>query len=230
MSRPAAILEFEKVTLPATTGRSALRAIEFQLCAGELMLVRVETGNEQLSLADAAEGLIVPNSGKVMIAGECWLTMPAEQELILRGRIGRVFDSPGWISNLNVLENLTLAQRHHTKRPVAEIIAEAQNLAQTFGLSEAPAVRPAVIPHRDLRRAEWIRAFMGQPMLILLERPVRGVAREHISKLIATVTAAQSRGAAVIWFYEDSSLEQAFLPQKSLRFHMRGDTMLQEAG
>lgn len=227
MNVPTPILEFERVSLRAIAeGHTGLRGVSFRLCPGDLMRVQVESGHDPLPLADAAEGLLVPEAGTVTFLGEPWAALPPDRELSLRARIGRVFDDHGWVSNLNVLENLTLSQRHHTCRPVPEIIAEAQELARGFGLPEVPVGRPAFIPRRDLRRAEWIRAFLGQPALILLEHPTFGVAAEHTPRLVQAVEAARTRGAAVVWIHDAEAKAGEGSLQKCLRFCMRGDTML----
>ena len=100
-----------------------------------------------------------------------WEEMAADAAAAARGRIGRVFEVRGWISNLDVDENITLAQRHHTSRPLGEIEAEALALAQQFGLADLPRLRPAMLRAGELRRAAWIRALLGAPTLILLEHP-----------------------------------------------------------
>ena len=223
------ILEFDCVSLRKVAhGQAEMHGVSFRLMPGDLARVQLEPGNEQLPLADAAEGLIEPDEGSVAFMGERWPEMTPDRELALRARIGRVFYGHGWISNLNVLENLILAQRHHTSRPDPEIMAEAQDLARSFGLREVPAGRPALVLQRDLRRAEWIRAFLGQPALILLERPTFGVAVEHVPLLIRAVEAALAGGAAVLWTHDKDTSSGETALQKCLRFRMLGDTILAE--
>jgi len=225
------ILEFDCVSLRKVAhGQAEMHGVSFRLMPGDLARVQLEPGNEQLPLADAAEGLIEPDEGSVAFMGERWPEMTPDRELALRARIGRVFYGHGWISNLNVLENLILAQRHHTSRPDPEIMAEAQDLARSFGLREVPAGRPALVLQRDLRRAEWIRAFLGQPALILLERPMFGVAMEHRPKLIRAVEDGRTRGAAVLWIHDDNATVPELSLQNCLQFRMRGDTMRAEDG
>ena len=100
-------------------------------------------------------------------------------------------------------ENITLASRHHTLRPVPEIEQEALALAQSFGLPEIPRKRPALLRRADLRRCEWVRALIGTPSLVVLEHPTRDVFAEAIPKLVAAVRAARARGAAVMWITGD---------------------------
>lgn len=194
------ILEFTDVTIAAAPREHAgLSHVNAQLRPGTLTIIQVEPGNEQLPFADLAEGLLRPAEGSVAFQGKTWITLLPEQVLQRRAQIGRVFDEHGWISNLNVNENVTLSQRHHTRRPNAEILAEAEELARAFGLNELPKIRPALVARQDLRRSEWIRAFLGQPLLILLERPMQGVPRKHLPSLIGAVRKACARKAAVLW-------------------------------
>ncbi|MCX6357240.1 MAG: hypothetical protein NT045_05095, partial [Candidatus Aureabacteria bacterium] len=154
MDKNDPILEFVDVKVAATPfGHAGLSHASARFLPGSLTLIRVEPGNEQLPVADLAEGLLCPGHGRVLFQGEEWTAMPSERVLQQRARTGRVFDGRGWISNLNVIENVTLSQRHHTRRPLVEILAEAGELAGAFGLGELPKTRPALVPQRDLRLA-----------------------------------------------------------------------------
>jgi phospholipid/cholesterol/gamma-HCH transport system ATP-binding protein len=44
-----------------------------------------------------------------------------------------------------------------------------------------------------------VRAFLGAPILILLENPTGGIYADVIAPLIDTVREARQRGAAVLW-------------------------------
>jgi len=226
MKRNDHALEFMDVTLsPAPLRHSGLSHVTVQFLPGTLALIRVEPGNEQLPIADLAEGLFFPEEGRVLFGGVAWSAMPPEQALQRRARIGRVFDGRGWISNLDVNENVTLSERHHTRRPDKDIQAEVKALARAFGLGEIPSVRPAMVPHQDLRRAEWIRAFLGEPLLILLERPMKGVPLEHLPRLINAVREACARGAVVLWLTDSDRIARHPELPPAARYAMRGVTL-----
>ena len=76
---------------------------------------------------------------------------------------------------------------------------KAEALAHAFGLNELPKIRPAMVSPRDLRRSEWIRGFLGCPLLVLLERPMQGVPLEFLPRLLGAVQEACARKAAVLW-------------------------------
>lgn len=221
------ILEFADATLlPAPLDHAGLQNITLRLTPGELALIKTESGNEQLPLADLAEGLLAPDHGVVRFLGESWSAISPEQNLILRAGITRVFDEHGWISNLNVNENVTLSQRHHTSRPIRTIIDEAEALARTFNLETLPTMRPAQLPRRDLRRCEWIRAFLGRPKLVLLERPMKGVPLEFLPNLISATKEAAARGAALIWLTDEDQVWQNQALWDATRYTMRGQTLI----
>jgi phospholipid/cholesterol/gamma-HCH transport system ATP-binding protein len=217
------ILEFSDATIAAAVREHAgLSHVSARFGPGTLTLIQVEPGNELFPLADLATGLLDPAEGRVLFQGEAWTTMPPEQVLQRRAQIGRVFDGHGWISNLNVNENVTLAQRHHTRRPDAEILAEAEALARAFGLNELPKIRPALVAPQDLQRAEWIRAFLGQPLLVLLERPMQGVPLEHLPRLLGAVQEACTRKAAVLWLTDNDRIGRHPELPPAARYATRG--------
>jgi ABC-type branched-subunit amino acid transport system ATPase component len=227
MTEPANILEFSNVTLPgAARGQVEMRNVTFQIPPGRLLLIKVEAGNESLPISDAAEGLIAPKTGFIRWQGKEWNSLGPLAELDARARIGRVFEKNSWISNLNVNEYVTLSQRHHTERTERDILTEADALAGYFGLPETPRQRPAFVPKRELKMAEWIRALIGKPLLLLLERPEAGVPDDNLPKSIDAVHTALRRGAAAIWQTDRNAVWSASIWTNEIRYRMQGAEML----
>ena len=227
MTESTNILEFSNVTLPgAARGQAEMRSLTFKLPPGCLLLIKVEAGNEYLPIADAAEGLITPKTGFIRWQGKEWNSFAPLAELDARARIGRVFEKNSWISNLNVSENVTLSQRHHTERPERDIIAEADSLAKYFGLPETPRQRPAFVSKSELKMAEWVRALIGKPLLLLLERPEAGVPDDNLPKLIDAVQTALQRGAAVIWQTDRDAAWNTSIRTNEIRYRMQGTEMI----
>ena len=110
-----------------------------------------------------------------------------------RGRIGRVFEGECWLSDLDVDQDITLAQRHHTRRMREDIEAEAIQLCREFGLPDMPRGRSSGVRWQDLRKAACVRAFLGTPVLILLENPTSGLSADINAALLKIVHAARGR-------------------------------------
>lgn len=202
------VLEFQQVSLPATWPyEQGLRDVSWFVRAGERVLVWLGPGSACGPMADLAQGLTLPETGQVRFEGQDWRTLAPPAAAAARARIGRVFSRPHWISNLDVDENIILAQSHHTTRPLEDIVDEALVLSRSFGMAELPRVRPALVQQEELRLAEWVRALLGQKSLLLLECPLRGAGVQRWTALIREAWAASERGTAVVWF-QDSDQPQ----------------------
>lgn len=228
MSDSEHVLEFDRVTvLPdehLTTG--GLREVTFALRAGEVATVQVEEGRENVPLADTAEGLIVADEGRVTFLGEAWESMSAHRQANRRGLVRRVFHHYGWVSNLSILDNICLAEFHHTHRRSGEVIEEAQALARRFGLDGIADARPSRVSGLVLRKLEWVRALLGRPALVLLERPLFGAPRADAPLLIAAVAEEARRGAAVLWLTDEPRVCGCRDFESCKRFRMEGERLL----
>jgi len=198
------VLTFKGVsTEPSPFFDTPLWDVSFGLLQGQLLLVRLERGRFRLPLADLAAGILEPINGSVEFLGRNWRKMTADDAATQRAKMGRVFEGQGWISFLDVSQNITLAQRHHTTRSDAQIEAEATELARLFDLPGLPHGLVAGARREDLNRAAFIRAFLGHPALIILERPTRDLMPGILPPLVNAVRAARDQGSAIIWTTSD---------------------------
>jgi phospholipid/cholesterol/gamma-HCH transport system ATP-binding protein len=200
MNQPIDILRFHDVTI-AADGEcgSGIRTLNLSLAAHDLAAVLLQKEEIRIPLADAAEGLATPAGGTVTFLGEDWQTMTPDHAAAQRGKIGRVFECESWLSDLDVDQDITLAEQHHTHRAMKEIEEEAIDLCHVFGLPGLPHGRPSSVPWQDLQKAACVRALLGTPVLILLENPTVGTYADVITPLIVAVDDACRRGAAVLW-------------------------------
>jgi len=182
-----------------------LDSATFSLNRGDLALILFEQGVWDHPLADLISGLVPLEQGSLRVFGQSWSDWGPDRQALARWRIGRVFTGHGWMSNLDIDENVTLSERHHTNRPLEEIAAEADRLARMVGLDGLPQGRPAVVPHEAARCAEWVRAALGSPWLGLLERPGRDLPAGWIARLNPLVQEWRKQGAVIIWMCESTS-------------------------
>jgi len=155
-------------------------------------------------LGDLAVGLMVPRRGMVRFGGDDWQRVePREAERRRRG-IGRVLAAPGraaWLENLDVEENVHLARWFEAGEKMEAVRERSRRLAGVFGLEGGlPGSRPAVTPDDVLARAQWVRAFLPDPLrLLVLEAPEAGLAAGGGSRLRAEIARVREAGTAVLW-------------------------------
>jgi ABC-type branched-subunit amino acid transport system ATPase component len=222
-----AVLAFDNVSVPSVSNMTGLAGVTFELRRGDVMLVRLQEGHERTLLADVAQGVVTPVTGRVSFLGEDWESMGAGRQGEQRGRMRRVFEHYGWIANLDVMENICLSECHHTGRREADIAGEALVLARRFGLDGIPAGRPTRQHPMVLRRLEWVRAFIGTPDVVILERPLFGAPKADMGRLVEAVCTVSRGGTAVVWLTDDNRDWDCGEVGHVRRFEMSGESLVE---
>jgi phospholipid/cholesterol/gamma-HCH transport system ATP-binding protein len=194
-----AILSLVNARLVLDPGAQATRALTLDVMPRDLVLIDPGDVDRAARFADACVGLAAPESGAVRFMGQDWRDASPDGGNAMRGRIGRLVSSGGWVPYLSVLENVLLPQLHHTERRIDLLRDDAARLARQFGLPGVPLDRPLALSPADLQRAGSVRAFLGRPRLIILERATQHVYPEIVEPLISAIRAARDRGTAVLW-------------------------------
>lgn len=194
------ILRFEAVAFRSPDESCAsFTDATLALCAGELAALHIDHDSEHVPIADLATGLLAPTRGRVCMMERDWQEMDAFEQAAARGRVGCVLETPSWVSSLSVEQNIMLRERHHTARPDADIASEARALCRLAGLGDIPDARPDRVRSRELRMLEWVRAFMGDPALVVLIYPERDAFSGSCSACAQLVECARANGTAVLW-------------------------------
>src|SRR3954464_12832625 len=138
--------------------------LSLSLLSGECALIEGSDAAQLAAFADLCSGLITLNSGNVRFTGRDWSDLPHDYAAALRGRIGRVFATGGWLPFLDVEPNILLPKLHHPRRDLEELRQEAQGLAREFGLPGLPLGRVGTLAVTDLDRAGLVGGVLRAPV------------------------------------------------------------------
>jgi phospholipid/cholesterol/gamma-HCH transport system ATP-binding protein len=200
--------------------------IDLTLMPGDVALVEARDIRRAAWFADLCTGLVPPATGVARFLGRDWALVPDYYAAAMRGRIGRLFADGGWIESLDVAANVLLAQLHHTREDEAVLRERATELACAFGLPGLPLGHVRDLSPLDLARSACVRAFLGEPALVLLESPVhgQGAFMELRDPLLNAVVAARSEGTAVVWLTRSDATwnDRSFPASQRLRLYDRG--------
>lgn len=174
-------------------------ALDLQLDPGDLALIDARDLTLAAGFADLCCGLQRPAAGEVRFLGRDWSQQPAEMADALRGLIGRVMSDPGWLRFLDATTNVLLQQVHHTRADLDTLREDAARLATHFGLPGLPNGSMAELSPGDLVRLGFVRAFVGEPKLVILESPIQGVYQDMVPALLNRLWEVRDRGGAAIW-------------------------------
>ena len=184
-------------------------SFDLQLMPGECALIETSDMARTAAFADLCSGMTALRQGEAHFMGYDWAGLDRERAAALRGRIGRIHQKGAWISMLGTHVNIMLAQLHHTREPEPAITRSATELAQLLGLPGLPLARPDRLSEGDLLRAGCVRAFLGEPQLLLLESAISPDHAELTVPLLDLLSRALHRGAAAVCFTRDMPSWQA---------------------
>ena len=224
MSGAAPVLELiDALADPAQSGLPSV-PVDISLMPGDCALIDTRDQPLAAEFADLCCGLVPLRGGHVRFLGRDWAEISEEQAAALRGRIGRMSQAGSWIDFLGTDVNILLSQLHHTTRAESILRERAADLARRFALPGLPLARPAELTAEDLARAACVRAFLGEPLMILLESPAQGRFVDLMPSLLEAVVESRDRGATVIWLTRSDMVwaDHAFPATVRLRFMERG--------
>lgn len=206
------VLQFDNAGYQSTNEfYSSFSGAVFTLRAGDMAAVHIDNDSEHLPFVDLVTGLLAPSTGRVLFMDRDWRAMNAFEQAAARGRIGCVLEGRAWLSSLSVRQNIMLRERHHTQRTDLEISEEADRLCKAAGLAVIPDCRPERVRPRELRVLEWVKAFMGNPSLVVLAFPERDAFSGACPVCMELVEQARAAGSSVVWISDRA--EVWHLPQ-----------------
>lgn len=215
------VLEFRRLSQSSDFESSlGLDELDLTLGAGELLTIEVEPSTRTRSFASMLQGIVQPDSGKVLFLEHDWCGNDYQTHFFHRSLIGRVFEGKAWIENLNLDENVTLASRHHgkSKREIETLVKFWLN---HLGMDHLTNRRPAFVAPAVLQLHQWVRAFISCPKLLILERPLEFLGETWLCKLIDAIKEFLKTGTSVLWL--DSRKDMNTFPLAAPHQHLVSD-------
>jgi phospholipid/cholesterol/gamma-HCH transport system ATP-binding protein len=202
------ILHFDACLLPLVDAAGEVFEVKLSLRPGDLVLLQIEDSHHEEAVSRAACGLLAPLEGRVTFLNRDWMGLAPDWSNATRGRIGVVFRQDNWIPYLSLMENIILPQLHHTRSPLGDICEEAAHWASHFGLPGLPRDLPAAASPQDRQAANLVRAFAGDPSLVIIEHLPAPPSAGLLQTLVNAIRDLRERGAAVLWLTQDMALNR----------------------
>ncbi|KRD68173.1 ABC transporter ATP-binding protein [Ensifer sp. Root278] len=171
--------------------------ISFSVGEGEALGIIGPNGAGKSTLFNLITGNIAADSGTVRFGGVD-VTRTPPMARCLSG-MGRTFQIPQPFEKLTVFENLLVAGSFGTRRREAEACDRCAEILVDTGLFEKANVLAGGLTLLQRKRLELARALATEPRLLLLDEIAGGLTEAECHQLVATISAIQQKGVAVIW-------------------------------
>jgi phospholipid/cholesterol/gamma-HCH transport system ATP-binding protein len=170
---PSPVVVFEEVSV-AFDFKPVLEDISFTVARGETRIILGPAGGGKSVLMKLANGLLRPDSGKILIFGEDITSMPERDLFKLRARIGMVFQESALFDSLSVEDNVAY-RLHEEGVPEEQAHAQVVEALKFVELEQAIQKFPAELSGGMRRRVSIARAIISKPDLILYDSPTGGL-------------------------------------------------------
>lgn len=172
-----------------------LRGIDFELKAGERVVLLGPSGSGKSTFLRCLNRLEEPTSGEIYFKD---ILVTDKNIRKVRAHVGMVFQHFNLINNLTVLDNLILApvKLHLMKRKAAK--RRALELLREIGLEDKAEAYPASLSGGQKQRVAIVRAMMLEPDVLLFDEPTSALDPEAIEDVLALIRELAERGMTII--------------------------------
>lgn len=152
-----------------------LRGLSVEFVAGSVTTLLGPSGTGKSVLLKHLVGLLVPDSGEVVVFGNNLRDLTQEERLRLRIRFGLLFQDGALFGSMNIFDNVAYPLRKHSTKSEAEIGELVMRSLREVGLENAAARLPNEVSGGMRKRAGFARALILNPDVVMFDEPDSGL-------------------------------------------------------
>lgn len=211
------------------TAVEALKGVDMQVAAGEVVGLVGPSGSGKSTLLKCLGAVIEPTAGRMILGDEViyedgW--MIKDLRALRRDRIGFIFQAPYLIPFLDVTDNVALLPMLAGK-PNAEARLQAVELLKALDVEPRAKAMPSQLSGGEQQRVSIARALVNRPPVILADEPTAPLDSVRALSVIRILNqmALQYETAVIVVTHDEK-----IIPTFKRIYHIRDGRTEEEAG
>ena len=204
------LITLERVEKVYRTGKleyPALRGVDLEIGAGEMVAVVGPSGSGKTTIMNMITGIDRPTSGSVTVDGQAIDGLSEERLAVWRGRnVGIVFQFFQLLPTLTALENAMLPLDFARKGSKHERFEVAKHNLELVGLGDKLDHLPAELSGGEQQRVAIARALASDPKLIIGDEPTGNLDTQTAADMFELLHRLNDEGKTVLYVTHDLDL------------------------
>lgn len=174
-----------------------LKKIDIEVTEGEVLCLIGPSGSGKSTLLRCLNRLEKSNGGEIWINGQNLENKNLNINK-LRESIGMVFQHFNLFSNLNILDNITLAPVELKKMSKQQAEEKAYQLLNRVGLKDKAKVFPSQLSGGQKQRCAIARALEMSPDIMLFDEPTSALDPEMVGEVLEVMKQLAEDGMTMV--------------------------------
>jgi len=168
-----------------------LNGLSLKIKAGEITVIMGASASGKSVLIKHMNGLIKPDSGKVLLFGQDTRELGAVALDRERKRVGTLFQNYALFDSMTVRENVAFPLVENQAMPVDRAEKLADEILADLGLEHVLGANPSSLSGGMKKRVSLARAIIANPEVVLYDEPTTGldpIMMEFVDTMILDIT------------------------------------------
>ena len=182
-----------------------LNGMDLDIYEGDFTVIMGASGAGKSTALYALSGMDRATGGSVMYGGEDIVKMSEKKLAALRhSDFGFIFQQMHLVSNLTLLENITVPGYLNSSVSAAEVDERANSLLERMGISEIKTHLPSQCSGGEQQRCAIARAVINSPRLLFADEPTGALNKRNTTEVLDLLTQLGREGQSILMVTHDA--------------------------
>ncbi|WP_052545730.1 cell division ATP-binding protein FtsE [Candidatus Hepatobacter penaei] len=210
---------FDRISIAHSEG-FLLRNVSFQIEEKEFYFLTGASGSGKTSLLRVIYMDLMPFEGAVTLFDKKTRGLNAKAKMMIRRRLGIVFQENDFLPHLSILENVALPL-HVRGFDARKALGHAEDLLAWMGVLVKPTQSVLTLSGGEKKRLAIARAVIGRPDVLIVDEPTGNLDEDTSLKILELLRRLNNDGMTVIMSTHNQSFVH-YLNKPELRIENKG--------